>query len=95
MFEVVLTDEAKEHLRSLRRGKAVAVLNAIETYLKHEPDQTSKSRIKCLRELSQPQYGLRVGEIRVFYDIEENRVSVLGVVPKSQAERWLKEKGKQ
>src|SRR5438105_12885233 len=31
-----------------------------------KPRKVSKSRIKCLRGLSKPQYRLRVGEIRVF-----------------------------
>ena len=41
----------------------------------------SKSRIKRLRGLKQPQYRLRVGDIRVFYDIFGQRVEVLAIVP--------------
>ena len=37
---------------------------------------------------------LRVDDFRVFYDVTENRVTILGIVPKSRAEQWLKEKGK-
>jgi len=47
-----------------------------------------------LREISQPQFRLRVDDFRVFYDVREDRVTVLGIVPKSRAEEWLKEKGK-
>ena len=49
----------------------------------------SKSRIKRLRGLSQPQYRLRVGEVRVFYDVTTEAVEVLAIVTKAEAERWL------
>ena len=42
--------------------------------LRFEPTKLSKSRIKRLRGLEQPQYRLRVGEIRVFYDVTETEV---------------------
>ena len=37
----------------------------------------SKSRIKRLRGLRHPQYRLRIDEIRVFYDVEGDRVEIL------------------
>jgi mRNA interferase RelE/StbE len=40
-------------------------------HLRHGPTKLSKSRIKRLRGLEQPQYRLRVGETRVFYDVTE------------------------
>jgi mRNA interferase RelE/StbE len=42
-----------------------------------------------LRGLLRPQYRLRVGEVRVFYDISGATVEVLAIVPKSEAESWL------
>ena len=42
-----------------------------------------------LRGMAQPQYRLRVEEIRVFYDVEEATVHVLAIVAKSRAEQWL------
>ena len=53
----------------------------------------SKSRIKRLRGLEQPQYRLRVDEIRVFYDVTETEVQVLAIVPKGQAQAWLDDEG--
>ena len=69
------------------------VADALERHLRHEPTRTSRSRIKRLRGMSQPQYRLRVGEVRVFYDVAEQQVQVLAVVSKAQADAWLKEKG--
>jgi mRNA interferase RelE/StbE len=42
-----------------------------------------------LRGLLRPQYRLRVGEVRVFYDVSGSTVEVLAIVAKSEAESWL------
>ena len=88
-FPIVLAPEAVDDLK--RRG---AVKGAIETHLRHEPEKTSRSRIKRLRGLSRPQYRLRVGDIRVFYDVAEGMVEVLAIVPKSETAAWLAQFGK-
>jgi mRNA interferase RelE/StbE len=36
---------------------------------------------------------LRVGDVRVFYDVSERTVEVLAVVPKAEADDWLREAG--
>ena len=41
------------------------------------------------RGLLRPQYRLRVGEIRVFYDVSRATVEILAIVAKSEAESWL------
>ena len=65
----------------------------METHLRFEPTKLSKSRIKRLRGMAQPQYRLRVGELRVFYDVVGAEVQILAIVAKSDAERWLQEAG--
>ena len=44
-----------------------------------------------MRGLRQPQYRMRVDDMRVFYDVndEMNRVEVLGFVNKSDTPEWL------
>ena len=49
----------------------------------------SKSRIKRLRGMSQPQCRLRVGEVIVFYDVSSTAVEVLAIITKAEATRWL------
>jgi mRNA interferase RelE/StbE len=66
---------------------------ALETHLRHEPEKTSRSRIKRLQGLRRPQYRLRVGDIRVFYDFSGTTVEVLAIVAKSEAESWLAQFG--
>lgn len=92
-FEIVLAPEAGRVLRKLPGHERALVRDTIERHLRHEPTKVSKSRIKRLRGLSQPQYRLRVGDIRVFYDVTETAVEVLAIIPKAQAQAWLSEKG--
>ena len=66
---------------------------ALEAYLRHEPKKASRSRIKRLRGLRKPQYRLRVGDVRIFYDVTETTVEILAIVTKSEAESWLAEYG--
>jgi len=90
----VLAPEAVEDLRSLKANLKTEVRVALEQHLRHEPGKLSKSRIKRLRGLSKPQFRLRVGEIRVFYDIAGDTVEVLAIVAKSESEAWLGQFGK-
>jgi mRNA interferase RelE/StbE len=92
-FEIIVSPEAVKDLRRLKARERAEVRDALERHLRHEPEKTSKSRVKRLRELSHPQYRLRVGQIRVFYDVTETAVEVLAVVHKSSAVSWLEETG--
>ena len=62
---------------------------ALERHLRHQPEKTSRSRIRRLRGVRRPQYRLRVNEVRVFYDVSGATVEVLAIVAKSEAESWL------
>ena len=88
-FAIVLAPEAVEDLRRLAANARATVRTALETHPRHEPERTSRSRIKRLRGLLRPQYRLRVGEVRVFYDVSGTTVEVLAVVAKSEAQSWL------
>ena len=90
----MLAPEAVEDLRSLKANVRTELRRALEDHLRHEPRKVSKSRIKRLRGLSKPQYRLRVGEIRVYYDVTGDTVEVLAIVAKSEAESWLAQFGK-
>ena len=91
--EIILAPSAIRELGALRADVRERVRDAIELHLRHEPTKVSKSRIKRLRGLDRPQFRLRVDEVRVFYDVSEGSVQVLAIVPKSQAEAWLKATG--
>jgi mRNA-degrading endonuclease RelE of RelBE toxin-antitoxin system len=93
-FEIILGPEAVDDFRILRANVRSTVRDALETHLRYEPVKTSRSRIKRLRGLARPQYRLRIGEIRIFYDVSAETVEVLAIVPKSEAAKWLEQFGK-
>ena len=93
-YEILLSPEAIQDLKRFAPPLRIGVKQAIELHLRHEPTKTSRSRIKRLRGISRPQYRLRFGEIRVFYDVHGQDVEVLAIVTKPEATRWLEEVGK-
>ena len=88
-FEIILAPEAVEDFGRLRANVRADVRAALETHLRHEPKKLSRSRIMRLRGLRQPQYRLRVGEIRIFYDVTGTTVQILAIVARLEAESWL------
>ncbi len=92
-YEVILAPDAVRAYRALPASRRAEARDSLERHLRYEPTRVSKSRIKRLRGLSQPQYRLRAGEVRVFYDVTAEAVEVLAIVTKAEAARWLAEHG--
>lgn len=94
-YTVVVARAAEEQFRKLDAWWRSALKRAMREYLETGPTREGKSRIKRLRGLRQPQYRLRVDEMRVFYDVNEalKRVEVLGFVEKPRTAQWLEEHG--
>ena len=92
-YEILVAPDAGKQLAALRAHTRAEVRDGIELHLRFEPTKVSKSRIKRLQGLDQPQYRLRVGEIRVFYDVTDTEVHVLAIVSKAEAQAWLDQQG--
>jgi mRNA-degrading endonuclease RelE of RelBE toxin-antitoxin system len=92
-YAIEFAPQAAQDYRDLDAHVRGGVRDAIEAHLRHQPTKTSKSRIKRLRGLSKPQYRLRVGDVRVFYDVSEKTVEILAIVEKSRANEWLERCG--
>ena len=94
-YAVVIARSALEQFRKLDGRWQSRLKRAMREHLETAPMQESKSRIKRLSVLRQPQYRLRVVEMRVFYDVnkDEKRVEVLGFVEKPGTFQWLGEHG--
>ena len=90
---ILLAQQALRDLRRLRAHDGPTVISAIAKHLMYEQRRTSKSRIKRLRGLAKPEYRLRIGDIRVFYDVARGEVHVLAFISKADADRWLAEEG--
>ncbi len=93
-YGIVFAPEAIRDVRNLRAHVRSMVRDGIETSLRHAPTTVGKSRIKRLRGLARPQFRLRLGEVRVYYDVRESTVEVLAIVSKSEAAEWLKREGR-
>ena len=93
-YEIILAPEAVNDLNRLSARDRSTVRDGILKHLRYEPTRTSKSRIKRLRGVKRPQYRLRVGEIRVFYDVIDREVQALAIAPKPKPVDWLNEIGK-
>lgn len=92
-YEIILAPEAQEDFRALSARLRAEVRDGLIEHLRHEPTRTSRSRIKRLRGVERPQYRLRIGDVRIFYDIEDKAVLVLAIVRKSEADTWLEGHG--
>lgn len=71
MYEVKYEPEAAADLRALRAYDRTRVFSAIERHLRYAPTQMGGVKKQIIREDGNTIYQLRVGEIRVFYDVED------------------------
>src|SRR4030067_656883 len=92
-IEIVLAAQAVEDFRQLSARDRSTIRDALERHLRNEPGKETRSSIKRLRGIVRPQYRLRVGDFRVFYDVLEDAVEVLAIVGRAQADEWLKQIG--
>ena len=94
-YEVVIAMSAQEVFKGLDARWRSSLKEAMRIHLETAPKMESRSRIKRLKGLRQPQYRLRVDRMRVFYDVNDElgRVEVLGFVLKPQTQEWLEEHG--
>jgi len=80
-YEIVFEENVEEEIAALRAFEGRRVLAAIQNDLTHEPSRETRNR-KILRgakppfDALEPVWELRVGEYRVFYDIDEEARTV-------------------
>jgi len=83
--EIRYSSEAIDQLKGLRAFDRTAILDQIEQVLTVNPMTESKARVKRLREPAPTQYRLRVGEFRVFYDVEQDTVLIIQILSKQDS----------
>ncbi len=90
-FDIDVTEIAKTDLDAIRLYHRRQIVDEIENHLRVAPTMESRSRIKRLQLLNSPTYRLRVGEFRVFYDVDESAgvVTVLRVLSKAASLGYL------
>lgn len=90
-YAVIFTAGAAGDLRKVRAAERASITDLCLRLLATNPTLTSKARVKILTGDSLPTYRLRVGDYRVFYDVEEEseRVIIHGIVKKDRVDEWL------
>src|SRR5438128_427275 len=76
MYKLRYVESVAEDLKRLRAGQRAQILNRIEAQLTHEPTRQTRNK-KILVGLAppwehvEPIWELRIGEFRIFYDVDE------------------------
>lgn len=83
---IQIVAEADAELRAVPVFYRRQIAETIVELLGTEPERESRSRIKRLTQPATSVYRLRVGEYRVFYDVEGDTVTVLHIRHKNETE---------
>ena len=75
-YQIEYTDAAIDHLKFLTTRQQRTVLDTVDEQLKYEPLVVTRNR-KPMEPNSLATWELRIGNLRVYYDVEENTVSVV------------------
>ena len=78
-YTIQFAESVKEQVRSLRPHQRVAVLEYMEKQLLHEPLTETRNR-KPLRPNPLAPWELRVGSLRVFYEVDPDEPDVVRVL---------------
>lgn len=83
-YNIQYSPQAVADSRAMSAFSRAQVLSAVETHLTYEPTRESRSRIKRMTQPFWSQFRVRVGDFRVYYDVDEamRRVDVLRVLEK-------------
>ena len=79
-YVIAYSPEAVEHLMALSKSQQVLVLDQVDEQLTDQPTLPTRRR-KFLRPNAIAPWELRLGNIRVFYDVEETVASPLESKP--------------
>jgi mRNA-degrading endonuclease RelE of RelBE toxin-antitoxin system len=80
-YQIQLSRRALEHLRSLAAGQRSRVVAHVREQLSHEPTVETRNR-KRMKPNLLASWELRLGELRVYYDVEESpepQVSIIAI----------------
>ena len=83
-YRIEIGYQADAELTALPPFHRRQVADAIAQILSGEPTRESRSRIKRLHQPAASVYRMRVGDYRVFYDVEGGTVIVLHIRHKAQ-----------
>ena len=76
---IVYASEIRDHLRSLTARQRATVFDEIDQQLTYEPTMETQNR-KPLRPNPLASWELRIGDLRVYYDVEEDPEQQVDIV---------------
>jgi mRNA-degrading endonuclease RelE of RelBE toxin-antitoxin system len=88
-WRILYSAEAIADLRRLRAFDRAAVMDGIQARLVDQPDVEAGTTVKRLRQPAPVGYRLRVGDMRVYYDIEGDTVYVVRILTKPDSLGYL------
>ena len=77
-FRIEYSPDAEDHLRALKAPEQRTLLDAVDRQLRYQPTAETRNR-KPMRPNPVAPWELRVGHLRVYYDVEEKREPVVYV----------------
>jgi mRNA-degrading endonuclease RelE of RelBE toxin-antitoxin system len=90
-FQIRYSKESVEQLRKLRAHDRAEVRDQIEKLLAANPTNTSKSKIRRLRQPAPTEYRLRVRDFRVYYNVDRQTVYIVQILSKEDSISYLLE----
>ena len=78
-YRIEYSPEVENHLRALKRGQQVVVLDSIDKHLSHQPSVETRNR-KPMRPNPLAPWELRIGNLRVYYDVEEEPERIVYII---------------
>jgi mRNA-degrading endonuclease RelE of RelBE toxin-antitoxin system len=78
-YRIQFTSSAEKHFAQLTAREQAIVLNAVKVQLRHEPKKETRNR-KVLRPNPLAPWELRVGFLRVFYEVDALESDVVNVL---------------
>ena len=70
-YEIRFTEEARSHLGELLARGRRKVLDRLDVLLRYDPKRQTRN-LKALRPNLLARYELRIGDFRVFFDVEDS-----------------------
>ena len=85
-YRIEYSPDAEDHLRTLTPRQQRIVLDTAEKQLIHQPTVETRNR-KPMRPHPLAPWELRIGNLRVYYDVEEEPVVLIRAVSIKQRNR--------
>jgi len=89
-YSVVFTENAAKDLDKIKKFYARQITRRIETVLLQRAEDVTRSSVKKLRGF-ESLYRLRIGEYRVFYQVQSDEVTILRILSKDEEDEFYKE----